>query len=79
MRYLIFSLLFLISVTGVEAQNKNAEKNAGSVVINKNLSDSGLLDLVQKQTIKYFWDFAHPVSGMAASEVIQVLIMEMKS
>lgn len=24
-----------------------------------------LLDLVQKQTIKYFWDFAEPVSGMA--------------
>jgi hypothetical protein len=31
----------------------------------KDLSDSALLDLVQKQTIKYFWDFAHPVSGMA--------------
>lgn len=24
-----------------------------------------MLDLVQKQTIKYFWDFAHPVSGLA--------------
>ena len=31
----------------------------------KNLSDSALLDLVQRQTFKYFWDFAHPVSGMA--------------
>lgn len=30
-----------------------------------NLSDSALLELVQKQTFKYFWDFAHPVSGMA--------------
>lgn len=29
------------------------------------LSDSLLLDLVQKQTFKYFWDFGHPVSGMA--------------
>ncbi|MDB5230394.1 MAG: periplasmic beta-glucosidase [Chitinophagaceae bacterium] len=29
------------------------------------LSDSALLDLVQKQTFQYFWDFAHPVSGMA--------------
>ena len=29
------------------------------------LSDSALLDLVQKQTFRYFWDFAHPVSGMA--------------
>lgn len=31
----------------------------------KSLSDSALLDLVQKQTFRYFWDFAHPVSGMA--------------
>ncbi len=31
----------------------------------KNLTDSALLDLVQRQTFRYFWDFAHPVSGMA--------------
>ena len=29
------------------------------------ISDSLLLDLVQRQTFKYFWDFGHPVSGMA--------------
>lgn len=29
------------------------------------ISDSALLDLVQKQTLAYFWDFGHPVSGMA--------------
>lgn len=29
------------------------------------LSDDSLLTLVQKQTSKYFWDFGHPVSGMA--------------
>ena len=29
------------------------------------LSDSALLDLVQQQTFKYFWDFAHPVSGLS--------------
>ena len=29
------------------------------------ISDSALLDLVQKQTFKYFWDFGDPVSGMA--------------
>jgi hypothetical protein len=31
----------------------------------RNLSDSALLDLVQRQTFRYFWDFAHPVSGLA--------------
>jgi hypothetical protein len=29
------------------------------------ISDSALLDLVQSQTFKYFWDFGHPVCGMA--------------
>lgn len=29
------------------------------------ISDSALVQLVQQQTFKYFWDFAHPVSGLA--------------
>jgi len=29
------------------------------------VSDSALLDIIQKQTFSYFWDFGHPVSGMA--------------
>jgi hypothetical protein len=30
-----------------------------------NLPAEELLDLVQRQTLRYFWDFAHPVSGLA--------------
>jgi hypothetical protein len=29
------------------------------------ISDDSLLTLVQKQTFTYFWDFGHPVSGLA--------------
>lgn len=29
------------------------------------VSDDALLTLVQKQTFKYFWDFGHPISGLA--------------
>ncbi len=29
------------------------------------ITDEQLLDKVQQQTFKYFWDFAHPVSGLA--------------
>ena len=29
------------------------------------ISDSALLRLIQQQTFKYFWDFGHPVSGLA--------------
>ena len=31
----------------------------------KGLGDEALLDLVQRQTLRYFWDFAHPISGLA--------------
>ena len=29
------------------------------------ISDSALLDKIQQQTFKYFWDFGHPISGLA--------------
>src|ERR1043165_8431701 len=35
------------------------------VGIIKGLSDSALLDVVQRQTFRFFWDYAHPVSGLA--------------
>jgi len=53
-RNLILFLCVLLFTTIVKAQSRQ-----------NNLTDSALLDLVQKQTFKYFWDFAHPVSGMA--------------
>lgn len=31
----------------------------------KPLSDDALLDRVQRQTLRYFWDFGHPDSGLA--------------
>jgi hypothetical protein len=31
----------------------------------KRLSDRALLDKVQRATLRYFWEFAHPASGMA--------------
>lgn len=50
------------------AQNKKSTAKYTSIKpvgIIKNLSDSALLDVVQRQTFRYFWDFAHPISGMA--------------
>ncbi|HWJ90396.1 MAG TPA: glucoamylase family protein [Flavisolibacter sp.] len=29
------------------------------------ISDTALVELVQKQTFRYFWEFGHPVSGLA--------------
>lgn len=61
MKKTILLLLFLLPLF-MQAQKA---KSAKAVDRPKNLSDSALLDLVQKQTFRYFWDFAHPVSGMS--------------
>src|SRR5687768_10830141 len=65
-----FALLILIAVATLPsfslAQVKEKKVASFSAVSRpRNLSDSALLDLVQKQTFRYFWDFAHPVSGLA--------------
>jgi len=39
--------------------------NTDSVDKFPRITDSALLDLVEKQTFSYFWDFGHPVSGLA--------------
>ncbi|SNR58845.1 glucoamylase family protein [Hymenobacter mucosus] len=68
----LFSFLVLLLPGLLWAQQKPAAKKApvATATFNpklrpKNLTDEQLLDLVQKQTFRYFWDFGHPVSGMA--------------
>jgi len=61
-------LLVLICTASLQVaaqKNKQATPAFNALERPKDLSDSALLDLVQKQTFRYFWDFAHPVSGMA--------------
>lgn len=59
-RYLTLILSCSVVVVSCTAQVKTRP-----LVRQGNLSDSALLDVVQKQTFKYFWNFAHPVSAMA--------------
>jgi len=59
----LFFLVGIIMLCGPFTNGQPQNFNAASRP--KDLSDSTLLDLVQKQTFRYFWDFAHPVSGMA--------------
>jgi len=44
----------LVFHTGMDSTNKFAQ-----------LSDSQLLDTIQRRTFSYFWEFGHPVSGLA--------------
>lgn len=67
LRFLFYSLMMCSLCFSVQAQKnrKNSIQSFNVTARPKNLSDSALVGLVQKQTFRYFWDFAHPVSGMA--------------
>src|ERR1700755_3075740 len=64
MKFLLtISLAALITSSGFA--QKTSIDSIKPVGIIKGLSDSALLDVVQRQTFRYFWDFGHPVSGLA--------------
>lgn len=62
---LICPLLFTSSVANAQRKKTTVRETKATTTRPEITSDSALLDLVQKQTFRYFWDFAHPVSGMA--------------
>lgn len=63
---IFFCLLFYFMPAPLTAAQLSPKKDTKvKIDIQKNLSDTALLTLVQKQTFRYFWDYAHPVSGMA--------------
>jgi hypothetical protein len=62
--HIIFFIAIHVGATGAFAQNKTVPV-FNPVNRPRNLTDEQLLDLVQKQTIRYFWDYAHPESGLA--------------
>src|SRR6476659_3245492 len=60
--------------TSLKSQSNSTLKSPASVQFSTGIdssdkfpviSDDALLTLVQQQTFKYFWDFGHPVSGLA--------------
>lgn len=66
LRLLCLSFLPVFAVlTFAQCKKSSAQQIKPVTKIQKDLSDEQLLDLVQKQTFRYFWDFGHPVSGMA--------------
>ena len=54
MKIWMYLMLLLYSFSMSRGQNRP-----------KRLSDNELMTLVQRQTFRYFWDFAHPESGLA--------------
>lgn len=62
MRGLIVHMAFCGALLMTGGKSLHAQTKAEII---PNLSDNQLLDLVQKHTFRYFWDFAHPVSGLS--------------
>lgn len=71
MKTKLLLLLWLLLPGVLPAQQKPTAKKAPQSASfdprqrPRNLTDEQLLDQVQRQTFRYFWDFGHPVSGMA--------------
>lgn len=61
----IFINSLLFSQKNVKRLTHTYPDSIPVVGIIKNISDSALLDVVQRQTFRYFWHYAHPVSGLA--------------
>lgn len=62
----VFLILpFLLCVIMAGAQSRNDSSYIEPVGIIEDLSDDELLEVVQRQTFRFFWHGAHPVSGMA--------------
>ena len=56
---------FAIQAQKVQTKPANSVSDIMAPVgVLKGISDSALLDVVQKQSFRYFWNFAHPVSNM---------------
>lgn len=66
-RNILMVLALCLFACGSQAQRKTKARGKAGTEANRpsGLNDSALLELVQRQTFRYFWDFAHPVSGMA--------------
>lgn len=58
---LLIALSFLSCGSNTDKSKDKVAKDTTTIV----LTDEQLLDVVQKQTFKYFWDYAEPNSGLA--------------
>ncbi|WP_423819770.1 glucoamylase family protein [Salinimicrobium sp. TIG7-5_MAKvit] len=64
-QYSVLAILLLLLIAGCKEGQTKEQELAADKSQQKSLSKEALLDTVQKQTLKYFWDYAEPNSGMA--------------
>ncbi|HEY9113912.1 MAG TPA: glucoamylase family protein [Bacteroidales bacterium] len=65
---IVIGIFFFFGI--LACQNANSKKKT----VASKLTDEQLMDTVQKQTFKYFWDFADSASGMAKERNTEIMI-----
>jgi len=77
-KIIVISFLVVFHFYYALAQDEKFQfkQTAGSIPVAgivPDLSDSALLDIIQRQTFRFFWHYAHPVSGLARERSNTVL------
>ncbi len=65
-RYFLIAILLIGTMACSSTKNSERENTSGRYL---SLTDEQLLDTLQYQTFRYFWDGAEPVSGMACERI----------
>lgn len=71
MYYKLLMAIICLGIAMMLSAQKNNRRSIGfpnriaPVGVIKGLSDDDLLEVVQRQTFRFFWHYAHPVSGLA--------------
>ena len=68
LKFLMPVTVLVISIACI-TKNKNKDEKPAPASASKTISDSALLDIVEKQTFQYFYDGAEPVSGMGRERI----------
>ena len=55
----------IYAITSVNGSSQESSKSADIEIKTVSASDSVLLDMVQRTTFRYFWNYAHSTSGLA--------------
>lgn len=64
-RDLGYGVNLVYRVAALNAANQLSEYSDTSLAATREFTDDEMLDMVQQYTFRYFYDFAHPVSGLA--------------
>jgi hypothetical protein len=60
-----FDETFQYQVAGIDVAGRSSEPSTPLAGSTRMMTDEALLDMVQEYTFRYFWEFGHPVSGLA--------------